>query len=538
MDLRIYQVILYIVISILSGVLLTMLSHKPVQMLQLGGYKVRGYFDWLKGTKFEYFWRYVALCLFAVATTVGFYMAFGEYGFASYFGWLLFAFFCILFFVVTIKQKNKTPLKITARVKRLFVALGIINIAVSFGLVFASVALNISYLMIVGSPLLILITLLLAHLVMVLPERLNNKRYYKMAKNKLIARGDGLIKIGITGSYGKTTIKNMLAAMLKTKYNVCFSPASFNTPMGLSKVINYELKDEHEVLIAEMGARRMGDIRELCELVGPNISMLSAIGWAHLDTFGSRDNIAKGKYEIIEGLVEGGLAVFNAEGGAIGPLIDKTVGRKTVSGNGDERQGLDCSYTGLKFGADGCEFLLSVNGESRLIRTELLGKYVPDLISMCAAVAYELGVSLEDIATVCGELESVPHRLQLIRNGNTAIIDDAYNSNPDGAEAALEVLGCFEGVKIVVTPGIVEMGKDEERVNTELGRQIAKVSDHAILVGSLGEYIAIGCSEGGMSDEVIYRVASLDEATAKLATISPNEIRAVLFENDLPDNIR
>ena len=532
------EIALYIIMAVVSAALMTALAHKLIQILQLSSYRAKGVLTWTRAAKFDYPIRYAVLTLLSVASTVTFWMAFGEYGFAGYFGFLCFAGFAIAFIIITARQKNKTPLRVTPRVKRLFAVLSIVNLAVAGGLIWLSTLANISYLLISGAPLLVYLTVLAAHYIALPFESLNNRRYYRRAQAKLASRPN-LIKVGITGSYGKTTVKNILAAMLAPKYNVCFSPASFNTPMGIAKVVNYELTNEHEVLIAEMGARRIGDIKELCRLVVPNISMLTAIGMAHLDTFGSRDNIAKGKYEIIEYMAEGGLAVFNAEGGAIAPLIDKTGGRKAVSGA--KGIGVDCIYDSLKFGPEGCEFELHIGGESAPVKTRLLGKHIPSLIAMCAAAAHSLNVPLADIAAACAGLEPIPHRLQLIKNGNTSILDDAYNSNPDGAAAALEMLSHFEGIKIIVTPGIVEMGADEEAVNTELGRQIAKVGGYAILVGGAGaariEHIAAGCSEGGMADDNIIKVNSLNEATAKLAQIEPSAQRAVLFENDLPDNL-
>jgi len=538
------MVAIYIAIAVLSGILMTLMLHKFVQMLQLSSYRVKGFCGWIKSSRFDYPIRFFVLTLFSSLSLAAFWAAFEEYSFVGYFGFLIVAGFCIAFIIITMRQKNKTPLKMTARVKRLFGVLGVINVILAFIIVFTSRAVEIgdvylSYTLIAGMPMVGMFTIFPAHLIMLPFEILNNRRYYRMAQKKLEGMPD-LIKVGITGSYGKTTVKNILAEMLCKKFNVCYSPASYNTPMGLSKVINYELEPTHEVLIAEMGARRIGDIKELCDLVKPTVSMLTAIGLAHLDTFGSRENIAKGKYEIIENVADGGLKVFNAMGGAIKPLIEKTDGRKAVSGiKGTE--GATCVYSKLKFGTEGCEFVLSA-GETKdssvKIKTTLLGKYIPDLICMCAAVAVELGVSLGDIAAACKSLKPVPHRLELIKSGNTAILDDAYNSNPDGARSAIEVLGCFEGTKIIVTPGIVEMGEDEELINTELGKDIAKVCDYAILVGSRADCISEGCKEGGMAEDKIIKTNSLTEATEKLAGIVPNEKRAVLFENDLPDNIK
>ena len=156
-----------------------------------------------------------------------------------------------------------------------------------------------------------------------------NGQFFERARKKLESRPD-LIKIGITGSYGKTSTKFVLRDILSQKYRVLATPASFNTPMGLSRVINEQLKGEHQIFIAEMGARHVGDIKELCELVHPKYGLLTSVGPQHLETFGSIENIAGTKYELIEALPSDGIAFFSSDGSYVDRLFANASARSTA----------------------------------------------------------------------------------------------------------------------------------------------------------------------------------------------------------------
>ena len=215
------------------------------------------------------------------------------------------------------RQPAKKPLVVTARVKRLLVALAVV-LYVFFNLMQAAfhlLAYVLSLLLSVSVPLVTLYTVFLVAAfvaVMALPfflglaarlaapvERAVQRWYLNDARRKLAARPD-LIRVGITGSYGKTSVKVILATLLREKYNVLSTPSSFNTPMGLTRVIREQLSSEHEVFIAEMGARHVGDIAELCALVQPRYGLLTSVGPQHLETFFTLENVARTKYELVE----------------------------------------------------------------------------------------------------------------------------------------------------------------------------------------------------------------------------------------------
>lgn len=364
-----------------------------------------------------------------------------------------------------------------------------------------------------------------------------NMGFYRSAQEKVKARED-LNVIGITGSFGKTSTKFIIGTILGEKYNVLNTPESYNTPMGLSKVINNELNEKHEVFIAEMGARNIGDIREVAELVQPRIGVLTNIGPAHIETFKNIDNIAKTKYELIEELPTDGIAIFNYDNEYIKKLADKTFKEKILYGL-ESIENLDVYAENINVSELGSSFTLKdKDGNSIECRTKLLGKHNIYNILAGVSVAKSLGLTFEEISKGIEKIEPIPHRLNIINPGTgVIIIDDAFNSNPIGAKAALEVISQFkEGRKIIVTPGMVELGTMEEIANKEFGNNIGKVCDFVILIGEKRtEPIYRGLMEVNFNKSNIFIVNNLEEATACIGRIAkPKDI--VLFENDLPDN--
>ncbi len=361
-----------------------------------------------------------------------------------------------------------------------------------------------------------------------------NRGFFMDAKARLEKRDD-LIKVGITGSYGKTSTKFILAGMLQEKYNVLYTASSINTPMGLTRVIREQLKPEHEVFIAEMGARHVGDIAELCDLVHPNLGIITSVGKQHLETFFTLENIVNTKYELIEGLAPGSHAFFANDNGLVRAMYDRQAPvEKTLSGFD---AGCAVRAENLQVDARGSSFTLVSPEGSVDVTTKLLGRHNISNILVCAAAALSLGVTLAQIKAALAKLEPVEHRLQLLGGGaGITVIDDAFNSNPTGAKAALEVLGAFPGRKIIITPGMVELGDEEETLNREFGAQMKGKADYVILMGKKRTLpIFEGLQRAGFVMDNVYVVATMDEAMALLPKLG-GAGDVVLFENDLPDN--
>ncbi len=424
---------------------------------------------------------------------------------------------------------SKNALKFTKRMVR-FVCLYILA---SFGLYlliffFASHPLLVvldGVIVMIFSP--ILITII--HYILYPVEKLIKQIYLKKAFKKLSL--SKAIKVGITGSFGKTSTKNILSHILGKQFKVCASPASYNTEMGICKTILEKLDDE-DVFIAEMGARNKGDIEKLAKLVQPTYAILTTIGQAHLETFKSIENIENTKFELVEFMSPDGSVVINGNSPSNIKLYKKCKKAKFLTCKNE-------SYAyaqEVETSSSGSSFTLVIDGQRRKCKTVLLGRVNIDNIVTASALAYLMGVSFDDIQAAISTLEPTAHRLELLKSGSVTIIDDAYNSNPTGAQEALKVLESFEGRKIVITPGLVEMGEEQSRLNFQFGAQIADVADYVIIMNETNKNnILSGLISHNFDKKKIFFASSRAEQEEKLKLLTC-EGCVVLFENDLPDN--
>ena len=365
-------------------------------------------------------------------------------------------------------------------------------------------------------------------------EKAISEMYFRDAQRILKSRKD-LIRIGITGSWGKTSVKFILGTMLEEKYHTLVTPSSFNTPMGVTKVIRGSLEPGHRVFIAEMGARHVGDIREMCRLVHPSIGILTSVGPQHLDTFKTVDRVAKTKYELVDALPPEGIAFFSDDSGICRNLYKKTNVEKWIAGMDPKTD--DVWAENISVSESGSTFCLCTKDKRLSCHTALLGELNIRNILLCACVCLKMGLSDEQIVRGIEKIKPVEHRLQLISNpGGLTVIDDAFNSNIQGAEQAFRVLKEMHGLRILITPGMVELGRQEEEMNRKFGRLAADGCDIAILIGrKRSAAIASGLRESGFPEQNILIANSLDEATGMLKKmVKPGD--TVLFENDLPDN--
>ena len=522
-----------VIFIFLSTILLSVAGIKMLHMYQLSSYRFKGVLSWLKASHYDYILRYFTYSLLTVCFMLLFRYCFPwewESG-VHYFSYIAYVVFGIAFAAVAYAKKSKVPLAVTPRMRRLILTYVVVCLAFSVG----GWALSLTPMYECGYailPVLVPLMAAIAYFVTYPFERMSARSFMRDASAEMKKlKAEGLKVVGITGSYGKTTAKNILTVMLSGKCRVCASPKSYNTPLGICRTINDVLAPDDGIFIAEMGARRKGDIAEICTVAEPDYALITGVGCQHYETFGSLENIADTKYELVEAVGEKGLAVFNCADEGARELSLRRTGRMMKTGDGDD---CDVRYSSLVLSPSGTTFDVTAGGKTVSIRTPLLGRHVPALICACIAIAADMGVSLEECAKACEKLAPVEHRLEVIRVGGRTIIDDSYNSNPCGAKNALEVLSAFDGEKIVVTPGMVELGGLENDANAELGRNIAGVCDMAILVGSRAKTIKASAMEAGMPEERIKTAMSLDAAKKILATLPDG--CAILFENDLPDN--
>ena len=432
-------------------------------------------------------------------------------------------------------HKAKKPFVVTMRVKRTY-----ITSAILFTLLCALIGVLLKgaepRLYFIGLfPLLLPLWVALGGLCAWPVEKLVSEMYFRDAQKKLASRPD-LIKIGITGSYGKTSVKFILGTILQEKFQVLVTPSSFNTPMGVTRIIREKLMPAHQVFVAEMGARHVGDIKEMCRLVHPHHGVLTSVGPQHLDTFHSLDRIKSTKYELMDAIPDGGCCFFPDDKAICRELFDKTRKEKRLCSIHPGADDADVWATDIHVSPAGSSFVLHTMSDEITCQTRLLGEHNIQNIILAATVGLRLGMTLKQIARGISRIAPVEHRLQLIPSTGVTIIDDAFNSNPMGAQAALRVLREFEGRRIIITPGMVELGDGEDAFNHEFGLMMADCVDVAILVGKKHTSpIARGLKEAGFPQENLHVVSTLDEATAILRQIGrPGDV--ALFENDLPDN--
>ncbi|MBN2116695.1 MAG: UDP-N-acetylmuramoyl-tripeptide--D-alanyl-D-alanine ligase [Anaerolineales bacterium] len=348
--------------------------------------------------------------------------------------------------------------------------------------------------------------------------------------------------IGITGSYGKTSTKHLIAEILTFEYSefeVLSTPRSYNTLMGVCKVINESLKPHHKYFVVEMGAYKSGEIKKICQLVKPQIGILTAIGPQHLERFKTIENVARAKNELIEALPDNGVAIFNGDDPFCQKLAAGAKARKLFYGTASN-ENFDIKAANISMSIKGTEFDIELKSEKpRHVKMQLLGHHNVSNALGAILVARECGVPVERAVRALLTINPFEHRMQLIRTPQgITVIDNAYNSNPVSAKISLDVMQAIQttGRKILVTPGFAELGVRQDEEHFKLGQNAASVCDYVFLVGDDKRVTPIvkGLTDQGFAQERIYVNRSLAEARRTLAEVSsPGDL--ILFENDLPD---
>lgn len=435
-------------------------------------------------------------------------------------------------------SQNKKKLVVTARIKRLITTLTILYLIPAIWLGFH---LNDPYLCWIAITIFAIIIYLNFYVVFVgliinMPIEKCVYYYYKSKAQNKLKQMSNLKIIGITGSYGKTSSKNILSEILNCKYNALPTPRNLNTYNGLIMTVNNNLDKFTDIFIAEMGAYVKGEIKGLSKLVKPQYGILTTIGTAHLETFGSEQNIIDGKFELIESLPRDGFAILNGDDPKQVNYHLKNPVRVVWIGINNEEA--DVRATNIKCSNKGTTFDVIFKGDSKKysFETRLLGNHNVYNILSGIACGREFGIDVDDLIQAVKNVHPVEHRLELKKINDYYMIDDAYNSNPVGAKNAVQVLGMMPGLKVVVTPGMIELGKKEDEYNKIFGEQIAEVADYVVLIGEQKtKPIKEGLLTKGFDKDKIVVYNDVRDAYPFIGTLTKGQEVFALFENDLPD---
>ncbi len=550
------ELLVYICLFFLTLIAIGLEIRFYVHMFQLSSYQFQGYGRFLLTHPRYPLFSLISLILLTLTLCSGslpLYMAsVGAIGAAAVF--------------LHFPRPAKKKLVVTARVKRLLLILVLCMLLFPIADLarMAAAREDVFSVLLTDCPLLLPFVqycLALAALI-ALPVEKGVQRWYIRDAQKMLREHPGLRIIGITGSFGKTSVKHYLTAMLSEQYSVLMTPGSFNTPMGVVRTIRENLKPTHEVFVCEMGARHVGDIREICDIVHPHDGIITAIGDQHLETFHTRENIIRTKYELLDA-VEEAVRADDREGEPVsrnGAAFAAAPGHTELV-NGDDAviranfrypeaftYGLneENNYRGeiLSVSGKGTHFaVMTPDGEREEMTMPLVGKHNVVNVLGAVAMAHILGVPLAKCRLAARTLKPAEHRLELKRMPWGILMDDAYNSNPAGARAALETLsavGESEGeelLKLLITPGMVELGEKQREYNAAFGAEAAVVCDYILTVGRTNaEAIGQGALDAGFPREKLIACASVGEAMSMAAGLEAGRRRAVLLENDLPDD--
>ena len=534
-----------IVAIVLAGVNLVLELTRDLMMLQQNSYRRERYMRWLRESGDTTSWlRLVsmAVLLMALSRLSGCGVMVAAPGL-----------FALVSAMILWRRKYKKPLVWTRRVWRIFsVAIALVLIAVLATVIIvawdmpgvlccpeAFVPLLFAALMALTACYCIShVIVVLANWLLAPVEKAINRRYYNDAKRRLEQMPDLKI-IGITGSYGKTSTKHYLYRILSEHFDTLMTPGSFNTTLGVVRTVREYLKPYHQVFIVEMGAKQIGDIAEICDLVHPSVGIVTAVGPQHLESFKTIENVQATKFELVDALPADGLAVVNND---FEKIANRPVSNTRCVRYAVRVDNVDYTARNIEYSAAGSTFeVVAADGYVLALRTRLVGECNISNLLAAVAVARHLGVPDKKIAYAVERIEQVEHRLSVKRTpAGVTIIDDAFNSNPVGSAMALDVLSSMKGGKrIVITPGMIELGEEQETLNETFGRRIAASVDVAIIVGKYKrDAIVRGITDAAvLADDSVHAVDTFADAQRLLASlVAPGD--TVLYENDLPDTFK
>jgi UDP-N-acetylmuramoyl-tripeptide--D-alanyl-D-alanine ligase len=377
------------------------------------------------------------------------------------------------------------------------------------------------------------------------------KRYWNEAYEKVKAYEPTVI--GITGSFGKTSVKHILGHILKTQAPTLITPGSVNTPMGITRIIREQLEENHRYLVVEMGAYGPGSIERLCKLTPPDMGIITAIGHAHYERFKTLESVAKTKFELAETVLgkDGKMVIHESTLRFRHPealkdeypsnfIVCGNVSKNTVQSSNQDISHIapdDLQIISIKQTLKGIGVDLSWKGENYSLFLPLFGVHHGHNAALAFAAAMELGIPADRIKTALKSLPQIEHRLEVRKQPDgTTLIDDAFNSNPVGFNSALGLLGALgkTGRKILITPGMIELGQAHDQAHEKIGRYAGEICDIAIVVRAERIPAFVEGFKSTGNGKPLHQVASFQDAQSWLHE-NKQDGDIILIENDLPD---
>lgn len=383
---------------------------------------------------------------------------------------------------------------------------------------------------------------LLAATFLIIPyEKVNRLRTIRRIRNEITGH-QNLSVVGITGSFGKTSVKDFLFTILSGWQETLKTPESYNTVFGIAKVIDLELLSKTKIFICEMGAYIRGEIRELCRMIPPNYAILTAVGTQHLERFKNLSNTTLAKFELVDA-VKPSHALVNLDN----PLIATRItlpqyhGVQTYSLVNPQADFFVKDYS---LSPSGLRFTLTYENKDYSFSSSLFG--TSNLYNLVAAISMALMMKVPEkiISRQVAQITSSPHRLELKKINRATLIDNAFSSNEEGFSSLINDLSKLPGKKVLVTPGIIELGLRTVEVHQRIGGLASGVFDRFILVGKSIRTISL---EKGILSTSVGALRAMPASTPKISFI-PNSTNLwplieelsqdydwILLENDLPD---
>ncbi len=336
-------------------------------------------------------------------------------------------------------------------------------------------------------------------------------------RNKLDVR-----VIGITGSVGKSTTKELIAEVLGQKYNTLKNIGNLNNEIGLPLTV-LRLNENHQRAVLEMGFYVPGEIKFLCEIAKPKIGVITNIGTVHAERAGSQEAIARGKAELVESLPETGVAILNLDDPFVASMAEKTKARIFTYGLDNKADLWADQIEGL--GLQGIRFRLHYRNEILYIRVPLIGRHSVHTALRAAAVGLVEGMTWQEIIRGLQQVHTQLRLAAVKTKSGALILDDTYNASPDSMLAALNLLSELQGNKCAVLGEMLELGQYEEQGHEMIGVRAAQITNRLITVGERAKMIAIAAENAGLSKDVISWVPDVPTAINLLkGTLKNNDV--------------